>query len=111
MRILIVSQYFWPEVFIVNDLVRKLAEDGHHVTVATGKPNYPSGKIPVGYRQGGVQHETFADNVAVLRIPLYPRGNGSFTSLILNYLSFYIYCFKIITCLIRRNNIEVVLCF
>ncbi|MBY3102673.1 glycosyltransferase family 4 protein [Rhizobium laguerreae] len=111
MRILIVSQYFWPEVFIINDLVRKLAEDGHHVTVATGKPNYPSGKIPVGYRQGGVQHETFADNVAVLRIPLYPRGNGSFTSLILNYLSFVFSGLLRLPWLMRRKRFDVVLVF
>ena len=43
MKILIVSQYFWPEPFRVNDLSTELAERGHDVTVYTGLPNYPEG--------------------------------------------------------------------
>jgi hypothetical protein len=43
MRILVVSQYFWPENFVINDIVRVLDEQGHKVVVATGKPNYPDG--------------------------------------------------------------------
>jgi colanic acid biosynthesis glycosyl transferase WcaI len=49
MRILIVSQYFWPETFRINDLVKELVERGHNVSVLTGKPNYPQGKIYKGY--------------------------------------------------------------
>lgn len=49
MRILIVSQYFWPETFRINDLVKELVERGHDVSVLTGKPNYPQGKIYKGY--------------------------------------------------------------
>ena len=45
MRILVLSQYFWPESFIINDIVRTLDEQGHEVVVATGKPNYPDGKV------------------------------------------------------------------
>ena len=44
-RILIISQYFWPENFRINDVVKYLKNNGHHVTVLTGYPNYPSGKI------------------------------------------------------------------
>ncbi|MBA3013398.1 MAG: glycosyltransferase family 4 protein, partial [Desulfobulbaceae bacterium] len=45
MRILIVSQYFWPENFRVNDLTQELVSRGHSVTVLTGIPNYPTGKV------------------------------------------------------------------
>ena len=45
MKLLIVSQYFWPENFRVNDLAIDLANKGHEVTVLTGYPNYPEGKI------------------------------------------------------------------
>ena len=45
MRILIVSQYFWPESFLVNDLAVGLREKGHQVTVLTGIPNYPEGSF------------------------------------------------------------------
>lgn len=87
MRILIVSQYFWPESFVINDIARSLALKGHNVTVLTGKPNYPEGKIAAGYRAWGIQQELYA-GAEVIRVPLVPRGNGSPWRLALNYLSF-----------------------
>ncbi len=42
MRILIISQYFWPENFRINDLIFALKDRGHEVTVLTGMLNYPS---------------------------------------------------------------------
>ena len=45
MRILIVSQYFWPETFRINELSQMLVERGHDLTVLTGVPNYPSGEV------------------------------------------------------------------
>ena len=49
MRILIITQYFWPENFKINSLVLELYNNGHDVTVLTGLPNYPTGKISSGY--------------------------------------------------------------
>jgi glycosyltransferase involved in cell wall biosynthesis len=88
LNILIVSQYFWPEQFIINDLVLKIREHGHTVSVFTGKPNYPDGAIYPGYVSQGVQEEIYADNINIFRVPLRPRKNGSGKNLILNYLSF-----------------------
>lgn len=88
MRILIVSQYFWPEAFIINDVVYALSQEGHKVTVATGKPNYPHGEIFAGYKKSGVVHERFAEGVEVIRVPLHPRGKAGAMGLSLNYLSF-----------------------
>ena len=45
MRVLIISQYFWPENFRVNELSEELNKLGHKVTILTGYPNYPSGRI------------------------------------------------------------------
>ncbi len=45
MNILIVSQYYWPENFRINELSRELVKLGNNVTVLTGLPNYPEGKI------------------------------------------------------------------
>ena len=45
MKILIVSQYFWPENFRVNELSEELIKLGHDITVLTGYPNYPKGEI------------------------------------------------------------------
>lgn len=89
MRLLIISQYFWPESFIINDLARLLAERRVEVTVLTGKPNYPAGRIFEGYRAGGIQREQ-KDGVEVVRVPLLPRGERSGLRLALNYLSFIV---------------------
>lgn len=88
MRLLIVSQYFWPESFIINDLVAELARQGHAVEVLTGKPNYPAGKMFDGYAASGCAVECFGPGVPVFRVPLRPRGSGGATNLALNYLSF-----------------------
>lgn len=52
MKILVVTQYFYPENFRINDLCKELAIQGHAVTVLTGLPNYPEGKIYEGYQHG-----------------------------------------------------------
>ncbi|MDO8685883.1 MAG: glycosyltransferase WbuB, partial [Clostridiales bacterium] len=49
MKVLIVTQYFWPENFRISDLAEGLRDRGHQVAVLTGKPNYPSGRFFSGY--------------------------------------------------------------
>lgn len=88
MRILILSQYFWPETFIINDLVKLIAADGHTVRVITGKPNYPAGRTFSGYCATEYSEERFDKNVTVCRVPLKPRGNAHAKDLLLNYFSF-----------------------
>jgi glycosyltransferase involved in cell wall biosynthesis len=85
-RILVVSQYFWPENFRVNDLVKEWVGRGHDVTVLTGIPNYPSGKVFEDYRSDPKAFENFF-GARIVRVPMLPRGKGAL-SLILNYLSF-----------------------
>src|SRR6185503_16568608 len=87
MRILIVTQYFWPENFRVNDLSEALSGRGHEVTVLTGLPNYPGGRFYQGYGVGGPYRERHGD-VRIVRVPLVPRGGGGGIRLALNYLSF-----------------------
>lgn len=87
MRILIVTQYFWPENFRINDLAREFHKRGHAVTVLTGLPNYPAGRFSAGYGWTGPYRESY-DGVEVIRSPLFPRGGGGGLRLALNYLSF-----------------------
>ena len=87
MRVLLVTQYYWPENFLINNLVPLLAARGVEVTVLTGKPNYPEGYIFRGYRAGGTQIEQH-DGVTVLRLPIVPRGHSSRMRLAFNYISF-----------------------
>lgn len=88
MNILIVSQYFWPEDFRVNDLAQEMVQRGHEITVLTGVPNYPSGEVFDAYRRApGEFNDYFGADV--IRVPIVPRGSGQFR-LFLNYLSFVI---------------------
>ena len=86
MKILVVSQYFYPEQFRINDVCFELVRRGHTVTVLTGLPNYPEGKIFPGYENKGNTVETI-NGVMVVRCKLRPRNKGT-KNLVLNYFSF-----------------------
>lgn len=86
MKLLILSQYFWPENFRINDVVDGLAERGHAVTVYTGIPNYPGGRYFTGYGFFGPLRERYK-TAEVLRAPLIARGGAGGLRLALNFLS------------------------
>lgn len=86
MRVLVVSQYFWPEDFRINDLVAELVRRGHQVTVLTGKPNYPDGNIFSEFLKNPGSFDLY-EGARVVRVPMLPRGQGSL-KLMLNYFSF-----------------------
>ena len=90
MKVLVISQYFWPEAFRINDLVQGLTERGHGVTVLTGKPNYPDGSFFPGYGFLRPVREEYR-GAEVLRVPLVPRGSGRAAALGINYLSFVLF--------------------
>ncbi len=87
MRILVISQYFYPENFRINDVCLGLKERGHEVVVLTGKPNYPNGK----YFNGHGWFKKNSDNwngIKIYRSNLILRGKGNGFRLLLNYFSF-----------------------
>lgn len=86
-RIILFTQYFWPENFRINDLVSSWVKEGHEVTVLTSKPNYPEGKIYLGYRFWGIKKEVYY-GADVIRVPIIPRGKSKGVQLALNYLSY-----------------------
>lgn len=90
MDILIVSQYFWPENFRINDLAQEFSLRGHSVTVLTGMPNYPTGKFFHGYSYRGPWNEIH-EGVRIIRSPLILRGKGGGGRLVCNYLSFSVF--------------------
>lgn len=87
MKILIVTQYFWPENFKINDLALSLKERGNDVTVLTGQPNYPDGKLYPGYNWFNKKVEYYC-GIKIVRAPLITRGNCSGVRLFLNFTSF-----------------------
>ena len=86
MKILIVSQYYFPEQFQINDIAPELVRRGHEVTVLCGLPNYPQGRIYPGYADVSKRDEVI-DGVRVIRSRQVPRGRNPL-SLALNYWSF-----------------------
>lgn len=88
LKVLVVTQYFWPENMRINDMVRDLKERGHNVTVLTGLPNYPDGVVFSDFLR---EPESFScySGADVIRVPMLARGKRSI-SLILNYASFFL---------------------
>jgi len=86
MRILIISQYFWPENFRINDLTAELVVRGHEVSILTGTPNYPSGEVFEVFKKNPKEFGNYM-GASIYRIPVFSRGSG-LVRLILNYLSF-----------------------
>ncbi len=89
MKILVVTQYYWPEDFRINDICKSFIEQGHKVEVLTGMPNYPEGKIYDGYSNLKVK-TTIKDGIKIMRVPITSRGKNNSLKLGLNYLSFMI---------------------
>lgn len=87
MKLLVVSQYFWPENFRINDICDGLVERGHVVDVLTSLPNVPQGRFYEGYgwfKRGPKQH----NGINIERVGVVQRGRGSALRLVLNCASF-----------------------
>ncbi|OIN66781.1 glycosyltransferase WbuB [Exiguobacterium sp. KRL4] len=86
MNVLLITQYFWPEGFRVNDIATEYQKRGNKVTVLTGLPNYPTGVIPQEYKKKKNRIQIYND-VKVVRSFLIERGKR-LSGLALNYVSF-----------------------
>lgn len=87
-HILVISQYFYPETFRINDMCQEWVKRGYRVTVITGIPNYPMGKFFEGYGYTKRREETW-NGIHIIRIPLIARGSSSI-GMVANYASFTI---------------------
>jgi len=109
MRLLVVSQYFYPENFRINEIVWELKNRGIAVEVLTGKPNYPSGVVFGGYQSWGFTKDSL-NGVRIYRVPLMPRGKGG-VRLALNYLSFILFAFVFGPWLLRHRRFDAIFVF
>lgn len=88
LRILVVTQCFYPDIYAVNDIVEEMVKRGHKVTVLTGLPDYTTSKIPPAYRHGKRRHEHYK-GADVYRVQTIARHHGPIWRS-LNYLSFVV---------------------
>lgn len=107
MHILVVSQYFWPENFRINDLCVELVNRGHTVTVLTGKPNYPTGEFFPDFLEDSDQFNQYS-GCSIVRVPIIARGKGNKLKLIANYLSYVISASLIGSWKLRKKQFDVI---
>ena len=72
LKILIVTQYFWPENFRINELCEEFTNLGHNITILTGYPNYPIGEIYEVFLKDKKKFNNYK-GAKVIRVPILPR--------------------------------------
>lgn len=104
MKILVVCQHFYPETFRINDITYELVKKGHDVTVLTGLPNYPEGKVYKGYKWFQNRNQVI-NGVKIKRCSLVGRRKSTLMMGI-NYAWFAIFgCIKV---LFMKKDFDVV---
>lgn len=81
MKILIFSQYFWPENFRINDIAKFLSKN-HEVNVLTSIPSYPNKKY---FKNKNYKNKI--KNLKIIRVPVLKRSYSKI-SIFFNYISF-----------------------
>ena len=105
MRVVVLTQWFPPEkAALPADIAAGLAAAGHDVTVLTGFPNYPTGRIFEGWRQRPIVDERHAE-YRVRRVCLYPSHDRSPVRRAANYLSFMLSSTLFGWSLLRRADV------
>lgn len=109
MHILFLTDNFPPEVNApasrTFEHCREWVKAGHEVTVITGAPNYPKGKVFDGYRNRLWQKDTMA-GIRVIRVWTYITANEGFARRTLDYLSYMITGF-LASLFVRRVDVVV----
>ena len=111
MRILIVSQYFWPEYFRVNDLAFDLKNKfNNQLDILTGYPNYPRGDIYPEFKKNKKKYSKLG-KINIYRVPLITRRSGTNFWLFLNYISFLFSGLIYGAFLLRKKKYDVIITF
>ncbi len=94
MKILVISQHYWPENFRITDIAESFISLGHQVTVLCGLPNYPKGYIFDEYKHGKNRKQEH-NGVHIIRAKEIGRRNNILFRF-LNYWSFQHYASKLV---------------
>jgi hypothetical protein len=92
LRVRILTHYFPPEVGApqtrLGALAEGLAARGLDVTVHTGFPHYPEGRVAPPYRNRPLARETTAGGVRIRRSAVWPAANRGFAGRLADHLAF-----------------------
>ncbi len=110
MKILVVTQYFWPENFRINDLVKEWNKDNNEVEILTGIPNYPSGVVFEKFKKNKSDFD-FYESAKIHRVPMVPRGDGSRFKISINYITFFISALFYAFFKLRKKKYDIIFTF
>ena len=100
-KALIIGEAFYPEDFLINDLVQEWEKDKYEFAVLTRAPSYPFGKVYEGYKNR-IYQTTYYNTIKVYRFPVVQGYEKSTLIKILNYFSFVFWSFWIVLFIGRR---------
>lgn len=109
MKVLVISQYFWPENFRINELVLELVRLNHKVTVLTGHSNFQISSVKTNKKFCISSIERFK-GILVVRVLNTPR-NKSPISIIINYIAFAMSASTIGLWLLREKKFDKIFVF
>ena len=108
MKIVILSQYFPPEVGAPQnrlfELAVRLQKMGAEITVLTAMPNYPQMQVLPAYKSKVYLHEKI-ENLAIHRAWIFVTKSKSIPLRLLNYFSFVFSSFWIGLFKLRKHDI------
>jgi glycosyltransferase involved in cell wall biosynthesis len=108
MRVLLISQYFHPEVGAtqtrMREFARALAAAGHDVDVLTEFPNHPTGIIPDAYRWRLIEKAPL-DGFRVVRVRVLASPRKTFWTRLAFYGSFVVMAIACSVGLHRRYDV------
>ena len=86
-RILIVTEYFYPEEFKINDVAFEWKNKGYRVDVLTQFPTYPYGKVYDGYKNRWYRKEQY-NGINIHRVRAVTGYKDSLFKKLLKYIAF-----------------------
>lgn len=100
-KVLVLGEAFYPEDFLINDLVREWEQEGRQIEVLTRAPSYPFGKVYKGYKNK-IYQTTYFNTIKVHRFPVWQGYEKSTLIKILNYFSFVFWSFWVVLFIGKR---------
>ena len=87
MNILIVTEVFYPENFLINDFAIEMVKRGHNIHVMTRQPSYPTGIVYDGYTNDSYSYTKWND-ISIHRFKTIEGYKTSKIKKIWNYIHF-----------------------
>lgn len=100
-KVLVLGEAFYPEDFLINDLVKEWEKEGRQFEALTRAPSYPFGKVYEGYKNR-IYQTTYFNTIKVHRFPVMQGYEKSTLIKVLNYFSFVFWSFWVVLFIGRR---------